>query len=202
MTVNLAQRICKKRAFVVLVWCGRKVCTALYGAMPTLNSNEGDGTKISFVAELFPVVLVGGGDGSVEVLLPEPVALAAPFDFVDTTPRRCLIIYDQRVNRTMLRRSRLSRVLPESTRTFIEARSGEEAVEMAAKMATEGELIDLTFVDYHMKELTGAQTVAQLKVICSSTVCIGSSGTGNAEVQEFIELDHLFDTNRTSKWKA
>ena len=72
------------------------------------------------------------------------------------------------------------------------------AVEMAAKMAAgEEHPIDLVFVDYHMKELTGAETVAQLRALCSSTVCIGVTGSSDGtcalslEARKFLEAGCL-----------
>ena len=152
-----------------------KVTTALYGALPKIQSKEGKGTTISFVANLTPVVRAD----DIGVVPPVPAPAPAPFNFNETKPRRCLIIDDMKMNRKMLRNVLGKVLLPQSTWTFMEAESGEEAIEMV----TEGEQpIDLATVDYHMKDMSGSETVVQLKALCASTVCIGI--TGNSEGSE------------------
>ena len=161
------------------------VCSSLYGAPPAITSKEGEGTTISFAAKLAPVAYA---KGDAEVMPPEPVVLV-PFDRDDPTPRRCLIIDDQKMNRRFLR-AILGKVLPRSTWTIIEAESGEEAL----SIATKAEPIDLATIDFHMRRLNGAETATQLRALFSSTVCIGVTGNneaGCAEVRAFHDAGCL-----------
>ena len=153
-----------------------KVCSALYGASPKIESKEGEGTTISFLAKLAPVEC-----GDDEVVSAEQVRPAPCFDYNDPTPRRCLVIDDSKPSRTLLQIT-LKRVLPSSW-TILEAASGEEAVEMA----TEAEQpFDLATIDFYMPQMNGAETTAQLKALSPSTVCIGVTGNaaGSIEVRQ------------------